>query len=249
MKNDQRPSPSEEGHHGEMQSPDMDPRTNARRAGLFPPNLGPMVYCGEDEDALSEAASDLAEYIRADASGLCGESFKYIFDLLADLRISRAVLMDAADELVRVGALESYQVHKDGCRDAVFLFVLPVDLSPYYGDDENPEADWSYDLAADVDCDIMPAPPKAQPKGQRARVYAKTNGRCFYCIEREAKHLDHMMPKVRGGGNEDANLIGACRTCNIQKNDRTVEEYRAYLAYRNRLPDISMVRFYGERFQ
>lgn len=82
--------------------------------------------------------------------------------------------------------------------------------------------------------------------GRRTRIFAKTGGKCFYCREADAAHLDHMLPSSRGGSNEDHNMIGACGPCNIRKNDRTVEEYRAYLSHKTKT-DTTEVVFFGER--
>lgn len=118
----------------------------------------------------------------------------------------------------------------------------------YLGDDTNPPADlWDsvgpcgedYSSNDDEVCIDDPDP-------RRHRIFLKTNYRCFYCISAWAEHLDHMHPSSRGGGDEDANMIGACRACNIRKKDRTVEEFRAWLSHREKLPAGYVVRFYGE---
>ena len=54
-------------------------------------------------------------------------------------------------------------------------------------------------------------------------------GCCFYCDERRPLTADHMMPLTRGGSNWIENIAPACRSCNSQKGDKTVDEYLAYL--------------------
>lgn len=141
----------------------------------------------------------------------------------------------------------------------------------FYGDDSNKPVDCcdeenalneylagEYDYEADLVCPPKGAPPATDlddpadevplndPNPKRHRIFLKTDYRCFYCITAWVEQVDHMHPRIRGGSNDDANLIGACQPCNVRKKDRTVEEYRAYLAHKNRLPDISHVRFWGE---
>jgi 5-methylcytosine-specific restriction endonuclease McrA len=48
---------------------------------------------------------------------------------------------------------------------------------------------------------------------------------CFYCGDAidMAAHLDHIIPVCYGGTNKLANLVAACRSCNIAKNTDQVE--------------------------
>lgn len=61
--------------------------------------------------------------------------------------------------------------------------------------------------------------------------WGRTGGRCWYCGEPFAAErrmeLDHVVSAISGGGNDDTNLVPACRGCNRSKNDRTVEQFRA----------------------
>jgi 5-methylcytosine-specific restriction endonuclease McrA len=63
---------------------------------------------------------------------------------------------------------------------------------------------------------------------------------CWYCgvnLRGLAAHetfnctVDHIQPVIRGGNSEPSNLVAACRTCNIEKSARTLEEYREYRRY------------------
>lgn len=65
---------------------------------------------------------------------------------------------------------------------------------------------------------------------RRAKIFAKTNGACFYCKKTyapETMHIDHMTPIARGGSDRMSNLIAACRSCNFKKRAMTAEEFRA----------------------
>jgi 5-methylcytosine-specific restriction endonuclease McrA len=55
---------------------------------------------------------------------------------------------------------------------------------------------------------------------------------CVYClkpIEFGKDTLEHKLPLSRGGTNAKENLGIACRSCNCQKHNKTVEEYREYI--------------------
>lgn len=66
---------------------------------------------------------------------------------------------------------------------------------------------------------------------QLAVMIAK-RGNCYLCdasLEHDY-HIDHIFPISRGGAHGKENIGFLCSTCNIHKNNRTVEEYIAYLA-------------------
>lgn len=49
---------------------------------------------------------------------------------------------------------------------------------------------------------------------------------CVYCGDKHGPfEVDHVMPRSRGGTNQETNLVCACRTCNRSKKDRTPEEW------------------------
>jgi hypothetical protein len=57
----------------------------------------------------------------------------------------------------------------------------------------------------------------------RKKVLARDNSTCGYCGE-EATHVDHVMPRCRGGEDELDNLVAACAKCNMTKSARTPQE-------------------------
>jgi len=76
----------------------------------------------------------------------------------------------------------------------------------------------------------------------RRQVWDKTGGRCWYCGRMTGKKpptyhtrptIDHMTPTSRGGSDDLSNLVPSCFICNLTKCDRTVEEYREFLALGN----------------
>ena len=68
---------------------------------------------------------------------------------------------------------------------------------------------------------------------KRFAVFNKTNGRCAYCgVELEYDgvwHMEHILPRSRGGKNEISNMLATCGKCNCRKHSRTLEEYREHL--------------------
>lgn len=54
---------------------------------------------------------------------------------------------------------------------------------------------------------------------------------CYYCgcEIKGKKTIDHKIPVIKGGTNDNKNLVLSCVHCNTQKNDKTEEEYREWL--------------------
>lgn len=81
-------------------------------------------------------------------------------------------------------------------------------------------------------------------ESRRKRIMEKSDGNCWYCglelfetkrygpnnfpYEQEAC-IDHIIPKTRGGNNNDANLVPCCRSCNSSKRDLLLNEWRCRL--------------------
>lgn len=60
----------------------------------------------------------------------------------------------------------------------------------------------------------------------RARILVRDECLCRYCGD-WADTVDHVLPIVRGGSNEDDNLVACCRYCNGSKGAKPVNEWRA----------------------
>ena len=54
-------------------------------------------------------------------------------------------------------------------------------------------------------------------KRQRLRVLRRDANTCYYCGANDASHVDHVVAKAMGGGDELDNLVAACVTCNQRK--------------------------------
>jgi len=50
---------------------------------------------------------------------------------------------------------------------------------------------------------------------------------CAYCGSKY-EHIDHVIPVARGGTNWPANLRPSCRSCNLEKSDKTLAEWQDY---------------------
>jgi len=61
----------------------------------------------------------------------------------------------------------------------------------------------------------------------RENVYRRDNYQCVYCGDdnRKTLTLDHVVPQSKGGKNSWNNLVTACKKCNNEKSDLTLEEY------------------------
>lgn len=56
------------------------------------------------------------------------------------------------------------------------------------------------------------------------------DNRCAYCGEQSSKlEVEHIVPIIKGGQHCDANIVPACRKCNAQKGEMTIEEWMAKL--------------------
>ena len=75
---------------------------------------------------------------------------------------------------------------------------------------------WNRELARKV-C----KPRKPIPSAVRATVWDMTGGRCTYCGVQTNPFrdfsIDHVVPVVKGGGDDVINLVPCCRSCNSRK--------------------------------
>ena len=99
-------------------------------------------------------------------------------------------------------------------------------------------------LAIDLDNGIIPEKFKHAIKGPyrvkkymrpcvdvwkviKARILKRDDYTCAYCGVRGGRlEVDHILPISRGGEHDDENLTASCMTCNRQKSNKTVEEWR-----------------------
>ena len=69
-------------------------------------------------------------------------------------------------------------------------------------------------------------------KEKREAIYRRDNYKCAYCgctCKGDELTLDHVKPRAKRGRNEASNLVTACRSCNLEKSNKTMNQYIAYL--------------------
>ena len=71
---------------------------------------------------------------------------------------------------------------------------------------------------------VLPNNPSL-PRKLSLAVYNRDGSRCRYCGETQRPfHVDHVIPKSKGGETNLSNLVIACARCNLVKNDSTLAE-------------------------
>jgi len=72
----------------------------------------------------------------------------------------------------------------------------------------------------------------------RKCIHDREGGVCFYCLLRtpaNVKCLDHVVPRVRFGGNSYRNLVSCCLECNSHKGDRRAADFLRTLYRKGRI--------------
>lgn len=67
----------------------------------------------------------------------------------------------------------------------------------------------------------------------RQNIFRRDKFKCVYCGENVKNKLtiDHVIPKSKGGKNTWQNLVTCCKSCNIKKDNKTLEEVEMSLNY------------------
>lgn len=88
-----------------------------------------------------------------------------------------------------------------------------------------------------------------QPSQPSKVAVIKGDGCCAYCGDTLLKNhlgtVDHIVPRSRGGSDHPENLLPCCKSCNTQKKDRGVEEFRVWVMINRRriregVPDFKL---------
>ena len=80
---------------------------------------------------------------------------------------------------------------------------------------------------------IRPTSRVTWPKGLKRSLMRRQDNTCVYCGYRRiaaSMDIDHIIPVVRGGSNDESNLQVICRRCNQRKGPQTDEEFRTRYA-------------------
>lgn len=62
------------------------------------------------------------------------------------------------------------------------------------------------------------------PEARRQEIFARDGRKCRRCGSTEHLSLDHIIPRSRGGSEDDDNLQTLCMTCNASKNNRLASD-------------------------
>jgi len=67
----------------------------------------------------------------------------------------------------------------------------------------------------------------------RENIFKRDGYHCLYCGDKDRDKLtiDHVIPKSKGGKNTWKNLATCCRSCNVEKDNKTLEEADLKLEY------------------
>ncbi len=74
--------------------------------------------------------------------------------------------------------------------------------------------------------------PRQEVRLNRRNLYARDRNRCQYCGRQFSTReltIDHVMPRVLGGGHTWSNLVCACVRCNAKKGGRTPQQAGMHL--------------------
>ncbi len=96
-----------------------------------------------------------------------------------------------------------------------------------------------------------PAPTRS-PISSEVRTYVlqRDGFRCVYCGgSPERFHLDHVMPKSRGGTDDANNLVASCPPCNLYKGAKTPQEAGMRLYSPAWKKSIEQRSYYGTSLQ
>ncbi|WNJ20683.1 HNH endonuclease [Pontibacter sp. G13] len=82
----------------------------------------------------------------------------------------------------------------------------------------------------------------------RENIFRRDGYTCGYCGSTKDLTLDHIVPKSQGGGFTWKNLVTACRPCNVEKGDQSLEEYGKSLRHKPFRPSFIMYmsQFHGQ---
>ncbi len=87
---------------------------------------------------------------------------------------------------------------------------------------------------------------KLEVNTRKSRVWNKTEGHCHLCGERFAFEdkweVDHLVPRAKGGVDEEWNLLPICRFCNIMKKAARTYQMRRVLMYGRYCLDLATKR-------
>lgn len=70
---------------------------------------------------------------------------------------------------------------------------------------------------------------------RKITVFNRYNGKCFYCNGRlriEDMHMDHYVPRSKGGSYNIKNIVASCPRCNLIKNNLSHDDFLRKISLR-----------------
>lgn len=101
-----------------------------------------------------------------------------------------------------------------------------VSLRPWDGDDIHIV---DYHLEEHYGIPMETSGKKNPSRRVRRRVFTLYGDACFRCGRRRGLHIDHIMPRAKGGDAAFRNLQPLCEECGVEKADRSASEVTVYL--------------------
>lgn len=89
------------------------------------------------------------------------------------------------------------------------------------------------------------------PRFSRQNIYLRDGFRCQYCHwTGPSTHLtlDHLLPTAKGGKTSWDNIVTACKTCNMKKGAKTIEELGIHLHRPPKKPDLHPTLLFPLRY-
>jgi|TARA_R100000081_G_scaffold91511_2_gene69711 5-methylcytosine-specific restriction endonuclease McrA len=65
----------------------------------------------------------------------------------------------------------------------------------------------------------------------RENVFRRDRYHCLYCGSKKNLTIDHVIPRSKGGKNDWKNLATCCKSCNIKKDNKDLDEVELELEY------------------
>lgn len=120
---------------------------------------------------------------------------------------SRKTVQRQTKKLVKLGVLARIGVTPEGKRVYRMNFAMLPDRMPldefygWYGE-------WEAERRGGINL---------------KEIHELDNHSCVYCGE-PSEHVDHVIPRSRGGSDEIGNLVAACAVCNLTKSNHLLSE-------------------------
>ncbi|QIR86273.1 HIT domain-containing protein [Paracoccus sp. AK26] len=199
-------------------------RYQMRMSHIYQPVMLHILLAQGGQAAIEDIAKALLGYDRSQVE---------YYELRTRTMVGRILTQSGIVEPVRDGRrISGYRLRSDRLTDeqtAALLELCDQRLAEYLQRRGN--AIWQHRENADG----------YVPGSVRYEVLKRARYRCELCGAHEgqaALHIDHIVPRAKGGSDEISNFQALCVTCNTNKRDRDDTDFRGVLAsYQDRADD------------